>query len=333
MRVRLLASVAMLWAGIAVANPVTTTIPTVPTSVTKTQPESVDDLKSFQKHVRDVIDKVIPTTVCLQVGMSSGSGVIVSKDGLVLTAGHVSGEPGKKITIIMHDGEKVDGITLGMDPGIDSGLVKITGKLKGDRELPYTEIASSKELKEGGWVICTGHPGGKKKDRPPVVRVGKIGNPKFVPPEGGLFVQSDCTLVGGDSGGPLFDMTGKVIGIHSRIGGPIAQNLHVPSDRYREAWDGLVKGDILGVSPYLGVAMEEGAKECKLGRVTFNAPAAKAGLQVGDIITKFDGKAVATYDDMVKMLAAAKPLSEVTVEVKRGKDIKEMKVKVGYRAN
>ena len=120
---------------------------------------------------------------------------------------------------------------------------------------------------------------------------------------------------------------------HSRIGGPIAQNLHVPSDRFTEAWEGLVKGDVLGVSPYLGVAMDENAKDCKLGRITFNGPAAKAGVLVGDVITKFGGKPVSSYDDMVKMLATAKPLSEVTLEVKRGKDVKEIKVKIGYRQN
>jgi serine protease Do len=216
-----------------------------------------------------------------------------------------------------------------MDPGIDSGMAKIT--TEGD--WPYTEIAPSKDLKEGQWCLTLGHPGGWKKDRPPVVRVGKVGNPNFKPPEGGLFLQSDCTLVGGDSGGPLFDMKGHVIGIHSRIGGPIAQNLHVPSDRFNEAWEGLVKGDILGVSPYLGVAMEEGAKECKLGRITFNAPAAKAGLQVGDVITKFAGKPVGNYDQMLKLLSESKPLSEVTVEVKRGTEVKEVKIRIGYRQN
>jgi serine protease Do len=267
--------------------------------------------------------------VCLQVGGASGSGVIVSKDGLIMTAGHVSGEPGKKIRVILHDGRRVDGVTLGFDPKVDSGMAKITT----DGEWPYTDVAPSDELKQGQWVVSTGHPGGWKKDRAPVVRVGRIGNPRFGPPEGGHFVQSDCTLVGGDSGGPLFDMQGRVIGIHSRIGGPIAQNLHVPSDEYRGNWDALVKSEILGVSPYLGVTMEEGAKDCKLGRITPDRPAARAGLKVGDVITKFAGQEVATYDDMLKLLQKQKPLSEVTLQVKRGDEVKELKVKIGWRSN
>jgi serine protease Do len=340
MRIHLLLSAAAtLWTGVALADPVSRSIPAPPTAITKSLPESLDDLKLFQKHVHSVTDKVIPCTVCLRVGGASGSGVIVSKDGLILTAGHVSGEPGKKIKAILYDGRQVNAVTLGFDPVIDSGMVKITD----EGEWPYTEIASSKNLKPGAWAICTGHPGGWVKDRPPVVRVGKIGNPNFVPPfperPGGLFVQSDCALVGGDSGGPLFDMDGRVIGIHSRIGdhpgvgASIAQNMHVPSDRYKETWDSLVKGEILSASPYLGVGMEEGAKECKLGRVTENAAAAKAGLKAGDIITKFGGKPVASYDEMVKLLKEYKPLAEVTLEVKRGEEVKEFKVKIGWRSN
>jgi serine protease Do len=336
MRIRLLAlAAAVIWTGAALAaDPVTKLIPAPPAVVAKAQPESVEELKIFQKHVRDVIDKVIPCTVCLQVGGASGSGVIISPDGLILTAGHVSGEPGKKIAVLIQGHSKpLEGITLGFNPGVDSGMVKITEK--GD--YPFTEVGSSGELKEGQWVICTGHPGGIKKDRPPVVRVGKVGKPLYNPPgEGGTFIQTDCTLVGGDSGGPLFDMEGRVIGIHSRIGngpgGPsIAQNMHVPSDRFKDEWDGLVKGEILGVSPYLGVLMQEGAKDCKLGRVTPNSPAARGGLKEGDIVLKFAGKDVANYDELVKMIGEAKPNSEVTIEVKRGEEKKEIKVKIGWR--
>src|SRR5205823_6647096 len=95
MRLRLFALAAIvLCSGMSVAaEPVTKLIPNPPTAVTKSQPDSVDELKVFQKHVRDVIDKVIPCTVCLQIGGASGSGVIVSNDGLIMTAGHVSGEP------------------------------------------------------------------------------------------------------------------------------------------------------------------------------------------------------------------------------------------------
>ena len=289
---------------------------------------------------------MIPCTVCLQRSGGQGSGVIVSSDGLILTAGHVSGtlvggnrydpenDPGNKVVIILANGKRVRGVTLGYDPRIDTGMVKITEK----GEYPYTEVVSTKDLKVGDWVITLGHPGGIHKDRPPVVRVGKIGNLSYTPPgETGGFLQTDCALVGGDSGGPLFDMHGRVIGIHSRIGddrrvGPsIAQNMDVPSDRFLEEWDGLVKGQVLSVSPYLGVTNQEGAKNCKLGDITPNSPAARGGLKSGDVVLKFGGKDVGNYDEFVKFLEASKPVQEITLEVKRGDQKKEIKVKLGWR--
>lgn len=323
MRTRYLSLLAVIVAaGISIASePVSKDIPAPPPAILK-GPETLDDLKAFQKHTKILVDKLLPTTVCLQVGGASGSGVIISEDGLVLTAGHVSGEPNKKIKIILHDGTRVDGITLGRWNQIDSGMAKITTEGK----WPFTEMGVSKDLKPGMWCMSAGHPGGYKKDRPPVVRVGKIGTVN------GNFVQSDCTLVGGDSGGPLFDMSGKVIGIHSRIGLPLSANMHVPVDTYRDTWDQLVKGDKIGENPvWLGVRADADAKNCKLGDVTPESPAAKAGLKAGDIVMKFGGKEVGSYTDMVKLLLKQKPGDEVPLEVKRGDETKEMKIILGKR--
>lgn len=311
---------AALSAGLAAADPVSKDIPAPPPAATKASPENLDDLKAFQKQVRAVTDKVVPTTVCLLVGGASGSGVIVSEDGLIMTAGHVSGTPGKEISVILHDGREVKGKTLGRWAGIDSGMAKITTEGK----WPYAELGTSKDLKAGQWVISTGHPGGYKKGRPPVVRVGRLG---LVTDS---MLQSDCTLVGGDSGGPLFDMSGKVIGIHSRIGEPIVANVHVPADTYKETWDGLVRGVSLGEA-YLGVRADVDAKNCKVGEVTKDAPAEKAGLKPGDVIVKFDNKPVASYPDMVKLLRMYKAGEEVPLEVQRGDETRELKVTLGKR--
>jgi serine protease Do len=335
MRFRLYALLgAVLAAGVAVADPVSKLVPEPPPPAARPdRPASVDDLKAIQAQVRAVTDQVIPVTVCLQVGSASGSGVIVSEDGLILTAGHVvAGKPGRPLTVVMPDGRRYKGKVLGFDPKIDSGMAILTDKPDGGA-WPYAEIAPSRDLKGGQWVVATGHPGGYKKGRPPVVRVGRIGTPDFTQPDGVSFVQTDTTLVGGDSGGPLFDMKGRVIGIHSRIGDPINQNLDVPADRYKEAWDKLTSETILGVSPYLGVTMAEDATECKLGRVTPNGPAAQAGIKAGDVITRFAGREVGSYDEMVKLLKEQKPYAEVAVDVKRGDEVKELKVTVGFRPN
>ncbi len=115
----------------------------------------------------------------------------------------------------------------------DAGLMKIADK----GPWPHVEMGHSAELRPGVWCLALGHPLGYEKDRPPVVRVGRILR------VGPTLVQSDCPLVGGDSGGPLFDLQGRVIAIHSRIGGPTDINLHVPVDVFHENWERLTKGE------------------------------------------------------------------------------------------
>jgi len=298
----------------------------LPVAVTKPVPETLDDLRAIQNQTRKVLEKVIPCTVGVQIGGASGSGVIVTKEGLILTAGHVSGKPGQKCKIILPDGKFIDGESLGRNERIDSGMFKITTK----GTWPYAEMGTSEDLKPGQWCIATGHPNGFQKGRPPVVRLGRILN------NGKTAISTDCTLVGGDSGGPLFDMEGKVIGIHSRIGGTINSNIHVPIYTYRDEWDRLVKAEEvvpkqITIKAYFGVTRDEDAKECRLARVTEGSPAEKGGLKVGDVITKFDGKDVKNYDEMLNALANKKPGDEVEIIVKRGAETKSLKIKLDKR--
>lgn len=209
----------------------------LPPALDKVAPENIAELRAIEKHVQEVLKKITPCVVGVRVGAGQGSGVIVSEDGLVLTAGHVSGQPGRNCVVILPNGKTLKAKTLGRNSGIDSGMVKITQEGK----YPFIELGNSAALKRGQWVLALGHPGGFRPNRTPVVRLGRV-----------LFnnralVRTDCTLVGGDSGGPLFDMNGKVVGIHSRIGGSsITENIHVPVDTYRATWDRLAKGDSWG---------------------------------------------------------------------------------------
>jgi serine protease Do len=292
----------------------------------KTVPTSIDDLKKIEKRLEELVAKLQPCTVGLRLGRAQGSGVIVSKDGYVLTAAHVSSVPGRDVVVVLPDGRQVKGKSLGLNRGVDAGLVKITT----DEEWPFADIADYKSLKVGDWCVAMGHPGGYKKGRAPVVRLGRIIIKRDT------VVQSDCALVGGDSGGPLFDMQGRVIGIHSRIGPSIHWNFHVPIAAYSDGWDRMVKSEVWGARParggaILGVNGETHPKGAKVTGVPEGYPAHKAGLQVGDVITKLDGKPVKAFDLMAESIRKMRPGQKIKLEVLRGEEVIQVEVILGKR--
>jgi serine protease Do len=201
----------------------------LPAVFSKRVPESIDDLKAIERHVDKVLARVTASIVCVRIGNSSGTGVIITKDGYVLTAGHVSGASGRDCTLIFPDGKTVKARTLGRN-NVDAGMIKIA---EDGKDWPFVDMGDSAQLNPGDWCIARGHPGGFKKGRQPVVRVGRILK------TGTSALVHDCVLVGGDSGGPLFDMSGKVIGIESRIGQSIEANVAVPVNVFRNNWEAL----------------------------------------------------------------------------------------------
>jgi len=292
----------------------------------KEYPTTLADLKAIEARVSTVAEKVMPYTVGVRVGSAQGSGVIISEDGYVLTAGHVSGRPGREAVFTLHDGREVKGVTLGVNHSIDSGLMKITD----DGPWPYAPMAEPKSVKPGEWVLSTGHPGGYMEGRTPVLRLGRIlfSNDKVI--------CTDCTLVGGDSGGPLFNLAGEVIGIHSRIGLQITTNFHVPIATYRETWDRLVAGEMWGRSleerdyaearPLMGVAGNRSGAPCEVSQVFPGSPAEQAGIREGDVITKFDGVAIDNFNELAVHVGKKRPGEHVPVEVRRGEQVLQLKV-------
>jgi serine protease Do len=291
----------------------------------KPVPENVRDLRAIQDQVKKVVARALPCTVAIRMGPAAGSGVIVSKEGHVLTAGHISGKPDRRVTIVLPDGRTVEGKTLGSNQGIDSGMIQITEK--GD--WPFVEMGDSSKLKNGDWCLALGHPDGYKPGRSAVVRLGRVLS------HSGRIVRTDCALVGGDSGGPLFDIDGKVIGIHSRIGNALTFNIHVPVDTYRTTWDRLVAGEVWGGrsgEPYIGVVLNPDVKECRIAEVEKDSPAAKAGLQADDVVLRFNKKKVEDLEELISLIRKHKPGDEVPMEVKRGKEVLNLKVVVGKRS-
>src|SRR5262249_27260555 len=149
-------------------------------------PATVDDLRALEKAVQAILPKTQPCTVAIYIGTGQGSGVIISEDGFVLTAGHVSGKPGQDAIVVMPDGKKLKGKTLGRNPGIDSGLVKIMDEGK----YPFCDMGKASDVKRGQWVVAIGHPGGFRLNRKPVVRLGRVIQTNH------MLIHTDCTLVG-----------------------------------------------------------------------------------------------------------------------------------------
>lgn len=288
-------------------------------------PTSVDELRAMEQHQRELSSKVVNCTVGIVIGSSHGSGVIISADGYVLTAAHVAGAPNRRASVILPDGKTVSGRSLGLYRTLDAGLMKI------DRSgpWPYAEIAKTEEVKAGQWCLATGHPGGFEEGRSPVVRIGRVLlKDRFA-------ITTDCTLVGGDSGGPLFDMEGRVIGINSRIGRFLTTNMHVPIAAYLESWDRLVAGEAWGNLPgrgsYLGVQGEPDSAQAVISRVLPGGPAELAGIQVGDVIVKFNQKSVTDFASLQTCVGDSQPGERATIVLLRKGERLQLDVEIGER--
>lgn len=322
-----------------------------------TSPESVEELKALQAQVTQVQKAATPATVGLLLdssgnpfaGMSCGSGVIVSPDGLVLTAAHVISKPRERVTFVLPDGKRVKGITLGLNSAADSGMARITDPPPKDYpgakdgKWPFQEVGKSADLKKGQWIVSLGHPGGPKPERPPAVRTGRfIELDKAKQWRRSDLLVTDAPLVGGDSGGPLFDLAGKLVGIHSQIGETLSENLHVPTEKFRSEWDRMARGDIIfrndrdrerATKVWLHVVFDNTSTDGALiEEVKDGGAAEKAGLEAGDTIVKFNGHPVTSAEDLRLMLPSYKPGETVKVVVTRAGDPVTVDVKLAADA-
>ena len=298
----------------------------------KKVPVGSGDMRAIEAALKSSLPAARNATVCLELGQGSGSGVIISADGLILTAAHVTGGVGKDITAILADGRKIKCESLGLDSETDCAMARLSEK----GPYPFVEVDRADLTKLGDWVFSLGHSGGYDKERGAGVRIGrlvKIADSTW---------QSDCTLIGGDSGGPLFDVRGRLIGIHSRVGANLQQNMHVPMREFLRHWDEMLKGEFIGEGPFakkpkkgsgfLGVGTEETAEgKLRVTKVGRESPAEAAGIKEGDVIVKIDGAAISNKENLQKLLkekAADEKL--MLVIVRNGKE-KEITVRLGEK--
>ena len=237
-------------------------------------PETLEQLRDLEARVQQVVADAAPATVSLNVaGGGAGSGVVVTPDGFILTAAHVIGEPGRLMQVRFPDGTVAPARALGSNHTNDAGMAK----LEGDGPWPFAPMASAAALQPRDWTVALGHPAGFNEDRPVTARLGRVVRINRIS------VLSDCVLIGGDSGGPLFNLRGQVAGIHSRIGRHNRWNVHIPVGDFQSHWQELSEGRIWGEPqvPLLGVLLDSGEPGggVQVTGVYAESPAAEAGIQ------------------------------------------------------
>ncbi|MGL4513442.1 MAG: S1C family serine protease [Lacipirellulaceae bacterium] len=295
------------------------------------RPKSVEDLKSLQAAVRRVVRACEPATVQVELGESVGSGVVVSAHGLVLTAGHVSFEPNQKVWLRFADGPRYEGLTLGVNHPVDSGAVQITSPPPDEAGWPFVPL-SEEDVEAGDWVVAMGQPNGFVRGRTPPVRLGRVLQSKDDT------LGTDATLVGGDSGGPLMNLQGAVVGIHSRIGARITSNYHVKASAFRRDWNALMAGQLDGIpdgedawdwGPLAGIAVRERGAGLVVSQVFTGSPAEEAGFQGGDVVVSVGGRAVETIIELGRIARGLEPYERVAIVVRRAAGERTLSLWIG----
>jgi serine protease Do len=267
---------------------------------------------------------------------SLGSGFIISADGHILTNAHVV-DGADEVLVKLTDKREFKAKVLGADKRTDVALIKIEAG-----NLQVAKLGDSSKLKVGEWVIAIGSPFGFENTVTAGIVSAKgrsLAQENYVP-----FIQTDVAINPGNSGGPLFNMKGEVVGINSQIysrsGGSMGLSFSIPIDLAMDIQTQLkAKGKVS--RGRLGIGIQEVNKELaesfKLDKpqgalvasVEKGAAADKAGIEVGDVILKFDGKPVAESSDLPRMVGATRPGSRVTVQVWRKGASRELPVTVG----
>ena len=291
-------------------------------------PSSLAEVKLLEDHVQQLIEKIRPATVSI----FGGSGVVIGEEGYILSAAHVLGDPGRRTRIRFPSGKRAIAVTLGSNERYDSGLAKI---IRGE-DFPYLEMGDSAELEQGEWCLAVGFPVSFSRSEKPPVRLGRVLVNR------NRNIMTDCPLMGGDSGGPLFNLDGQVVGINSRVSGrSLNGNVHVPVDIFKRDWESLKKSEVydksgkLKPSPakrgYLGIHAARRNETAVIGRVIDGSAADKAGMKPGDTILEVAGNKTKTFRDVVSHLSKTLVGDKLTFKIRRDKQVLELEATLGKR--
>ncbi|RKF22793.1 Do family serine endopeptidase [Altericroceibacterium spongiae] len=283
-----------------------------------------------------------PTT---REAQSLGSGFIVSADGYVVTNNHVIAAEGhaevEEITVSTPDGTEYPAELVGRDAASDLAVLKISR----DKPFPFVKFGDSSQARVGDWVIAIGNPFGLGG----TVTAGIISAVYRNTGSAGAYdryIQTDASINRGNSGGPLFDMQGNVIGINNAIfspsGGSVGIGFAIPAETASPIVKKLMAGEEIKRG-YLGVLIgpvsEDMAEALDIPEnhgefiqsVTANGPADKAGIQPGDVVMKVDGKDVTPDQTLSFLVANIEPGTRVPVQVIRDGKRQTLNISVGER--
>ena len=271
--------------------------------------------------------------------MSAGSGFIISTDGYIVTNHHVV-DQAEKITVILSNDQKLDAKLIGSDSRTDLALLKVESK----KPLPFVKFGDSNKSRVGDIIITIGNPFGLGN----TVTSGIISSQaRDINTNSGNivdnFIQTDAAINQGNSGGPMFNMAGEVIGINFAIfspsGGSVGVGFAVPSSaakpiidqllktgKVHHGWLGVTIHSTAEVSESLGLTDDAGSL---IAAIATGSPAEKAGIQVGDIVLKFDGKDITSSKKLPRIVAETPVGKEVIVELLSKGKRKNIKLIVG----
>ncbi|MBS2939290.1 trypsin-like peptidase domain-containing protein [Nocardioides sp. J2M5] len=322
-------------AGSSSASPVSTS-----TVSSQTRSPAADG--SVESVAQKVLPSVVKINVSGQQGEASGSGIILTADGTILTNNHVVelAENGGTLKVDFNDGTSADAEILGTDPLTDTAVIKASGV----SDLTPATIGKSANLGVGEGVVAIGSPFGldatvtsgivSALDRPVNVGSDDQGNSTTYPA-----IQTDAAINPGNSGGPLVDMSGAVIGINSSIrtaasqsafgsseqSGSIGLGFAIPIDEVMPIVDQMAQGET-PTHARLGIRVGDDASGAKISDVTAGSTAADAGIQAGDVITSVDGKKITGADSLVATIRSYRPGDKVSITWTRGGDSQEATV-------
>ncbi|MBN9479780.1 MAG: Do family serine endopeptidase [Bordetella sp.] len=274
-----------------------------------------------------------------QLAAGAGSGFFISADGFIVTNNHVV-ENAEEITVKLSDGRELKGRLIGRDEGTDLAVIKVEGSA-----FPFVSFEEAAEPRVGDWVIAVGNPFGLGGTATAGIVSAKS---RDIDPIGyNEYLQIDAAINRGNSGGPTFDIYGRVIGVNTAIfspsGGSVGIGFAIPATTAKAVTDKLMRGEAVQRG-YLGVQIQTLSKDAAaalglsadtkgayVAEVTAGAPGDRGGMQIGDVVVSVNGEAVDSSTELTRRVARAKPGDTLRLEVLRDGKRQTLNIRAGTR--